>query len=405
MDKSRDAYEYLATGDAWVDFCEEMKEFREDILRTTAPKEGYDLAEAHRFLTRHLRSAFELIVEGGDPGRPWLFRSLHETMKMGWDNPDNVHTNAYLSGDSTYRLWGTRGAAHYMSLALYGGSLGSGGRNTSNYVAIDDLEIALDGSFEVILSTREHSGNWIRMKPDTTTLMVRETFWDKINEEQAVLKIECLERSDAPPPLDPSFVVNALRRSLRYVRGSNKLYFDMSDMWRAKPNTFFPSDPVVAESSMGIPDMYYASGWWACAEDEALVLDVMPPDCRYWGFVLSNYWARVSSTVIASSLRTRNEPRIETMDHFESSSLIEIRSWAGQPGWTARDTSKGSGRSGGWRRIHTLCRTFVAFDSMCLGTRLRMEFDFDRFDIEFEGNCSALRTERRALPRRWPYET
>ena len=86
----------------------------------------------------------------------------------------------------------------------------------------------------------------MRIDPDTTTLMVRETFWDKLNEEQATLKIECLDREGPPPPLDPHFVVNALRRTIRYVRGSNKMFFDMSDMWREKPNTFWESDPVVA---------------------------------------------------------------------------------------------------------------------------------------------------------------
>ena len=174
-------------------------------------------------------------------------------------------------------------------LGFYAGSFGRGGRRTVNYVSVDDLEIGEDGSFEVVASQNEHPGNWIRIDPDTTTLMTRETFWDKKNERPAELRIECLGQ-DPPPPLDPAFVVGALRRSLRYVMGSNKLFFDMSDMWKEKPNVFWPSDPKVAAETQGIPEAYYSSGWWECGEDEIVVCDVMPPECRYWGFVLSNYW-------------------------------------------------------------------------------------------------------------------
>ena len=208
MDRSRDPQDYLASGQAWIDFCEELKGAVAELLRETAPKAGYDLAEGHRFLTRMLRSAFELVVEAGDASRPWFFKSLHETMKIGWDNPDNVHTNAYLNGNHEYRVWGQRGEAHTMSFGFYAGSFGGGGRRTVRYVDVDDLEIAPDGRFEVIVSGVEHPGNWIEIDPDTTTLMVRETFWDKSVERHADLQIECLGQGDVPT-LDPDFVVNA----------------------------------------------------------------------------------------------------------------------------------------------------------------------------------------------------
>ncbi len=280
----------LASGQAWIDFCEELKGAGADLLRDAAPKSDVDLAEGHRYLTRMLRSAFELIMEGGNPASPVLFRSLHETLKIGWDNPDNVHWNANLSGAYDYRIYGTRGDAHYMSFGVYAGSFGRGGRRTVAYVSADDLDVADDGSFEVVLSGREHEGNWIHIDPDASTLMIRQTFWDKPNEREAKLDIERIHAENPPLPLDPGFVASAFRRTTRYLRGTNKLFFDMSDMWKEKPNTFFPSDPVVAAQTQGIPGMYYASGWWQCAPDAALVLDVVPPKCRYWGFVLSNYW-------------------------------------------------------------------------------------------------------------------
>ena len=62
-----DAYEFLASGEAWDEFCEALKERGKDLLRPTAPKSPVDIAEGHRYLAHMVRSCFELIMEGGDP--------------------------------------------------------------------------------------------------------------------------------------------------------------------------------------------------------------------------------------------------------------------------------------------------------------------------------------------------
>ena len=125
--------------------------------------------------------------------------------------------------------------------------------------------------------------------PDATTLMVRETFWEKSRERRAELQIERLA-GPPPEPLAPAFVVSAFARSLRFVLQSSRLFFDMADQWRERPNAFFPSDPALAASTLGIPGQFYGSGWWRLGPGEAIVLDFVPPACRYWGLVLSDYW-------------------------------------------------------------------------------------------------------------------
>lgn len=288
-----DATEYLASGRAWDDFCDALKERGKDLLRETAPKSPVDLAEGHRYLAQMLRSAFELILEGGDPERPWLFTSLHETMKIGWDNPDNIHTNARLSGEHTYRLSGTRGDAYLMSIAIYGGSYSSGGGSTENFVWVDELEIGPDGRFEAILSAKEHPGNWVRLTPQAKTMMIRQTFTDRKRQTAAQLRIERIDDGGARPgPLSPEYVVGALRRANAYIRGTNKIFFDWSDLWKTKPNTFWESDAEAAAAQQGIPNQFYASGYWMLGDDQAIVFDIEPPRCRYWAIVLSNYWGQ-----------------------------------------------------------------------------------------------------------------
>ena len=290
MDRNRDPFEYLQSGDAWRDYCEGLKEAGSDIFRELAPRAPIDLAEGHRYLARMVRFGLEHIMEGGDPRLPVFFPSLCEVQKSGWDNPDNHHNNAYISGNFDYRVSGRRGDCEYMSFAVYGGSLGrGGGRRTIAYVKMEDLHVEPDGSFEIILSREKQPGNWIPLSDDATTLMVRETFSRKLEQERSLLQIACL--SDEPPPhLSPDFVVSAFRRSLRFMRGSAKVFFDSVDAWVEEPNVLHPGDREKAAQTLGIPDQLYNSGWWQCGPDEALVLDLMPPDCRYWSFSLNDYW-------------------------------------------------------------------------------------------------------------------
>jgi hypothetical protein len=288
-----EAYRAMASGEVWAQFCDELKALGAEILRPTAPKAPVDLAEAHRFLTRMMRSAFELIVESGDAAVPALTVSLHETMKLGWDNPDNIHHNAYVSEAFEYRLSGRRGDAHTVTFAIYGGSYGKGeqGRDTVAFVDLDTLEIAPDGSFEARLSAREQPGNWIRLGPGSTTLMIRQTFWDRRIERPGEFRIERTDATAPPPPLDPATVAAALRRTTRYLRGSNKLFFDYSDSFFEKGVN--RSRPAIRRHApnQGIPFNQMSSAGWRIEEDEAAVIDFRPPpECPYWMFVLSNYW-------------------------------------------------------------------------------------------------------------------
>jgi hypothetical protein len=291
---SESSYDELRSGRAWSTFCRELDEIGSELFRPEGPDEPVDVAEAYRFLTRMLRSAFELTLESGDASKPSLSVSLHETVKVGWDNPDNIHLNAYISNDHTYRLHGRRGDAHTVSVAIYGGSYGKkeAGRRTVAFVDLDDLAIAADGSFEIVVGGEKRPGNWIALEPGATTLMIRQTCWDRRVDAPGQFELEAIDRSGPVPALDPGFVAAALRRTSRYIRGSNRLFFDLSDHYRKDAlNLFEPSDPVRMVKNQGIPYNQLSSGWWRFSEGEAAVIDfVAPSECPYWMFVLSNYW-------------------------------------------------------------------------------------------------------------------
>ena len=277
----------------WSEFCRGLEAAGAEIFRPGAPKSTADLAEGHQYLTHVLRSGLELIVEGGNAAHPVLSVSLGGSQKLGWDNPDNLHHNAVLSGAHAYRLSGTRGDAHYFSIGVYAGSYAKGGGRVVAFTEVDALEIAPDGTFEVVLSAREHPGNWIRIDADTTSMMLRQIFWDRAHERPAQLRLERIDAGAAPPPpLDPAFMTAAFSRVLGMMRGTNRIIFDFADRFRARPNELLPGDVTANERLQGIPAQQIAAGWWEFGPEQAAVLEFTPPKCRYWSFTLSNYWGQ-----------------------------------------------------------------------------------------------------------------
>ena len=57
-----------------------------------------------------------------------------------------------------------------------------------------------------------------------------------------------------------------------------------------RPNELPLFDPAVSLAAMGDPNITYYHGYWILNDDEALVIDIMPPRCEAWNFQLNNHW-------------------------------------------------------------------------------------------------------------------
>jgi hypothetical protein len=61
-------------------------------------------------------------------------------------------------------------------------------------------------------------------------------------------------------------------------------------MFRPTPNAFAPIDQDVYWRTGGDPNIHYLHGYWSLAPDEALVIEIDPPECQTWNFQLDNWW-------------------------------------------------------------------------------------------------------------------
>jgi hypothetical protein len=282
--------EALHSGRAWEQFCDALKAAGAQVLAPDVPASDVDRAEGFRCLTRLVRLALKTGLEYADPAAPQLIPYMGDSQKFGIDNPDQDYLWARISGRRRYRLSGTRGGACYLGNGVYAGSAGRGDGRTVAHVHAEELEASPDGRLEVILSPEPAPGNWIRTDPGASTLIVRQTYGDRAAEEPARLSLECLDREAPPPPLTAEKLARSLERAALQVAGSLAFFKALSNRWRESPNLLHPTDRELAKRSFGDPDLYYCGGYWRVAPGEALVVDFVPPRCRWWGFLVCNYW-------------------------------------------------------------------------------------------------------------------
>lgn len=281
----------VINGQAWEEFCDNIKDLGKIITRDDTPANAFDRAEGFRYLTRLLRNGLESVIESGGAEFPTL-RSLGNMVKMGADNPDNLYQGATISGSHEYRISGHRGSVFYLSFASISGGYGTDGTMiTDGFLDTEKLLVDSDGHFEIILSQTEHSGNWIPMTEKTRSLNIRQTFLDRSTEKPAQLNIERVNPVGTPPPYSAEKLERDLQRVTAYMNGTVNLFADWAASFKPDVNTLPPADQAYCQSIGGDPNIFYFHSYWELAEDEVLEIRAPRiPECQTWNFQLDNYW-------------------------------------------------------------------------------------------------------------------
>ena len=195
------AEQRIVSGEAWDEFCDTLKAAGATLKFPGTPQDPFTQAEGYRYLSRLARAGLEGFLEDGDPEAPVLKRVVHETVKMGADNPDNHYQNAVISGAFAYRIRGNRGTVHALAFGTQAGHYGQGGGMPPTG-ALHSTELALDenGDFTIAVSSEPRPGNWLPMKPETGLLIVRQTFLDRKTERLADVRIERVDGPNAAAP-------------------------------------------------------------------------------------------------------------------------------------------------------------------------------------------------------------
>ena len=332
----------VASGESWNEFCDSLKAAGAALRFPGAPQDPFNQAEGYRYLSRLARAGLTAFIEHADPNAPVMHRVVNETTKLGADNPDNFYLTAALNGNYEYKITGRRNSIAYFSFGTQSGNYGEGGGlPPTGHIEAEQIELDENGCFELILSRNPQSGNWLPMKPETGTLVVRQTFLDRETETPAELniaRINCPDADRLPSLLTPMELDEGLKKAGALVMGAPLLFAKWARDFKRHSNELPRFDPQVSLAAGGDPNIAYYHSHWAIAKDVALVIEVMPPECEYWNFQLNNYWME--------SLDYRHH-RIHTNKHLAryeddgSVRLIVAHEDPGLPNWleTAGHTS------------------------------------------------------------------
>jgi hypothetical protein len=92
------------------------------------------------------------------------------------------------------------------------------------------------------------------------------------------------------PAFNPLTIDNALQGAVAFVRGTSTIFASWTEDFKQHKNALPRFDPDVAYAAGGDPKIAYYHSYFELADDEALVVDLQPPECEYWNFQLANYW-------------------------------------------------------------------------------------------------------------------
>ncbi len=281
----------VISGQSWDEFCDGLKAAGAAVSGFGTPTDPLTQAEGYRYLSRLTRAGLEAFLEYGDPETTELRRMVHETVKLGADNPDNHYFNASVSGELEYRLVGTRGTVHMLTFSTQKGGYGEGGGlPPTGFLDSEDLEVESDGTVEILVSRHRKPKNWLPMEPDTGLLIVRQTFLNREVEAPAVLRLERMGTKGPLAPLSAERLDRGLKKTADLVAGASVFFARWAADLAKHTNELPRFDPDRSTAAGGDPNIAYYHSYWRLGPDEALVIEATPPKCRMWNFQLNNHW-------------------------------------------------------------------------------------------------------------------
>jgi hypothetical protein len=263
------------------------------MVRADAESE-LELLEGLRVIGRITALSSELSLDV-DPAAPWFFSMNTEARYVGGPNPDGEYQLAMIDGTHRYRISGQRGTTAYLGFQVLAG-VGLTPRRMAAHVSDGDLDIAADGSFAFVLAAEEPSSAelagapWVQIPADASAIVVREYIGDRAVETAAVLAIEPLD--PPPPPLDPTdeSLAGQLTGMAWTIAKLATLHRTIKPELLDRPNVLLTAEAADLGAADTTPDNLYMIGTFRLGPDEALVLDLEPPNTRYWSVTVENIW-------------------------------------------------------------------------------------------------------------------
>ncbi len=273
---------------AWQFFQQMLADITKIV--TEDAQSARELLEGLRVIARISSLCSQMSVES-DLGRPVFFDMCSDNRMIGGPNPDGNYFLAMIRGDRRYRITGTRGTTSYLGFQILAGT-GLTPRRMSNYVS--DFDLALSGDqFALVLSSEEPDdlggAQWVQIPDDASSVVVREYIGDRAAEELATLQIEALDPDPVAPLTDDDLAEQFTAMAWSLMKLAT-LHRTIKPELLDRPNELLTAEAADLGAADTTPDNLYMMGTFRLEPGQALVLDIEPPNTRYWNVTLENIW-------------------------------------------------------------------------------------------------------------------
>ncbi len=280
------------TLEAWA-FVRRMLDDMTAMVQADAETE-LELVEGLRVLGRASALCSELSLDV-DGESPWFFSMNTEARLIGGPNPDGEYHLAMIDGAHRYRVSGHRGTVCYLGFQVLAGA-GLTPRRMAAYVSDTDLVVDDDGRYEFVLAVDEPSEGelagapWVPIPADASAIVVRQYVADRGTEALAELAIAPLDPIGRPGlPTDDAVAEQFTTMAWTIVKLTT-LHRTIRPELLEQPNRLATAEAAELGAADTTPDNLYMLGTFRLRDGEALVIDIVPPDTRYWSVTVENIW-------------------------------------------------------------------------------------------------------------------
>ena len=260
------------------------------VARSPDPEQ--ERAAAERQLKHQLSAALDQGFILHDVCQPEL-RLLNQHNQFGLVNPDNRYHIANITTPGTYTLRGRRGTSADLQIQVGAGDPGFTDETNLDPVsllALDDLEVEKDDSFEITISDTDPGGNWLNNTSGDLTaknILIRESFMDWNTEVGTSWYLERTDTRGIPSPLpDRDLVSYQYERASQYLVASAAAWVKLVTFLRIKN----PPGVLRAPKETKLPGQYTSAGIFRMRPDRAVIITLTKAPARYQAIQVGDLW-------------------------------------------------------------------------------------------------------------------
>ena len=284
-------YDELASVRRFGELQRAIEEVKQMVLHDARNEQ--EAIEGLRMILKHLASSTKdsLDADFMDPLRAKRDPRFRD---IGAYNPDAEYDQAFIDGRYDYELSGKLGSVPYLSITVNGSREG---RLSQLVGYLDDAEIRKharpDGSFTLWLTKTKprKPGAWLHLPDEANGVVIRQYVADRERDTLASFSIRAIggRLPDVERTTDEEMALR-FSNTTDYLVVSSTWHRTLLPQMRETPNTFVSSHSTAIGASAANRENYYQMAYYELGEDEALLVDVDPPDTVYWNLTSATIW-------------------------------------------------------------------------------------------------------------------